>query len=212
MYHYSLVRKETIMEFTNELKKRFELFKKKIDLEKTGQFFLNKGGIILGGVLLVAIISISVAVVGKSANEAIGNESSTKYLGQSVLVDANADKVEDMGDDYFVSAVADRKQVRQEALAVLEQVAANPDVLPDTKDKALLDIAAIVKEMSVESNIESLIKAKGIEDCMAVLSDGKCTVIVKSEGLLANEVAQILEIVVTEAELSPEQVTINEMK
>ena len=130
-----------------------------------------------------------------------------------MLVDVNANKEPlDEDTDYFQNAVLDRKQVREEALAVLEQVAANPDVLPDTKDQALSDIAAIVKEMSVESTIESLIKAKGIDDCMAVLSEGKCTVIVKTDGLLANEVAQILEIVVLEASLSPENVTISEMK
>lgn len=202
------------MELNAKLKEKLEVLRDKIDFEKTGKFFREKGAIVLGGVLLVAVITVSVAVIGKQEEDTLGNESGTKYLGQSVLVDANANKEPSLDDeaDYFQSAAADRKQVREEALAVLEQVAANPDVLPDTKDQALSDIAAIVKEMSIESNIESLIKAKGIDDCMAVLSDGKCTVIVKTDGLLANEVAQILEIVVLEASLSPENITISEMK
>jgi len=201
------------MELKTKLKEKLDVVREKIDFEKTGKFFREKGAVLLGSVLLVTVITVSVAIVGKQDADALGNESTPKYLGQSVLVDANANKEPSLDkEDYFQSAAADRKQVREEALAVLEQVAANPDVLPDTKDQALADIAAIVKEMSVESNIESLIKAKGIDDCMAVLSEGKCTVIVKTDGLLANEVAQILEIVVLEASLSPENVTISEMK
>lgn len=203
------------MEFTAKLKEKFEEIKEKASSSEAMKFFREKGGLIVGSILLIVVVTVSVALVNSQGSQtASGNESGTKYLGQSVLVDANADKETDndaAGGDYFQTAVADRKQVREEALAVLEQVAANPDVLPDTKDQALSDIAAIVKEMSTESNIESLIKAKGIDDCMAVLSEGKCTVIVKTEGLLANEVAQILEIVVTEANLTPENVTINEI-
>ena len=203
------------MEFTAKLKEKFEEVKEKASSGEVAKFFREKGGLIVGSILLIVVVTVSVALVSnQEAQTAAGNESGTKYLGQSVLVDANADKEPDnvVGGDYFQTAAADRKQVREEALAVLEQVAANPDVLPDTKDQALSDIAAIVKEMSTESNIESLIKAKGIDDCMAVLSEGKCTVIVKTEGLLANEVAQILEIVVTEANITPDNVTINEMK
>lgn len=201
------------MELKAILKEMVDLLREKIDFQKAGKFFREKGALVLGSVLLIAVITVSVTIIGNQENEALNNESSTKYLGQSVLVDANANKEPTLEvEDYFQSAAADRKQVREEALAVLEQVAANPDVLPDTKDQALSDIAAIVKEMSIESNIESLIKAKGIDDCMAVLSEGKCTVIVKTDGLLANEVAQILEIVVLEASLSPENITISEMK
>lgn len=203
------------MEFTAKLKEKFEDVKEKASSSEAMKFFREKGGLIVGSILLIVVVTVSVALVNNQATQmASGNESGTKYLGQSVLVDANANNETDnnaTGGDYFQTAAHDRKQVREEALAVLEQVAANPDVLPDTKDQALSDIAAIVKEMSTESNIESLIKAKGIDDCIAVLSEGKCTVIVKTEGLLANEVAQILEIVVTEAKLTPENVTINEI-
>lgn len=201
------------MDIKTKLKEKLSELKEKISSNEAGKFFREKGGVILGSFLLIIVITVSVALVSAEDTDTLGNESTPKYLGQSVLVDVNANKEPlDEETDYFQNAVLDRKQVREEALAVLEQVAANPDVLPDTKDQALSDIAAIVKEMSVESTIESLIKAKGIDDCMAVLSEGKCTVIVKTDGLLANEVAQILEIVVLEASLSPENITISEMK
>ena len=59
-------------------------------------------------------------------------------------------------------------------------------------------------------NIETLVKAKGFEECVAVISEEKCSVIVKSEGLMDDQVAQILDIVITESDLSPENITIIE--
>jgi hypothetical protein len=46
------------------------------------------------------------------------------------------------------------------------------------------DIAQIAKDIEAEANIEALIKAKGFEDCVAVISGGEITVIVKAKNLL----------------------------
>lgn len=62
-------------------------------------------------------------------------------------------------------------------------------------------MSKIASQIEQESNIESLIKAKGFEDCIAVVGDGGATVIVASDGLLAGEVAQITEIICEQTSL-----------
>lgn len=55
--------------------------------------------------------------------------------------------------------------------------------MQETKNQALKSIEDMVAEMNSEVNIETLVKAKGFEECVAVISDEKCSIIVKSEGL-----------------------------
>lgn len=112
--------------------------------------------------------------------------------------------------DYFAQTVLSRKQARDEALEVLKSVAASDSALPEVIETALNDISQIAKDIENESNIETLIEAKGFSDCIAVISEGKATVIVKSEGLLANEVAQINEIVYETAGILPTDLKIIE--
>ena len=143
----------------------------------------------------------------------LGNES-TKILGNSVLTDANADGNEgtdtETAEDFFASAVINRQRVRDEAMETLRQVADSPDAMQETKNQALKSIEDMVAEMNSEVNIETLVKAKGFEECVAVISDEKCSIIVKSEGLTAEQVAQILDIAISESKLAADDIKILE--
>ena len=58
--------------------------------------------------------------------------------------------------------------------------------------------------------METLIKSKGFEECVAVISEGGASVVVKSSGLLENEIAQIQEIVYDTAGILPANLKIIE--
>ncbi len=112
--------------------------------------------------------------------------------------------------DYFSAAVIERESARDEALEVLQGVVDDSTALEAAKEQALKDIAAMAKVIENESNIETLVKAKGFEECVAVINGEKASVIVKSEGLQPNHLSQILEIVYLQAGILPENVTIME--
>lgn len=112
--------------------------------------------------------------------------------------------------DYFSASVIERERARDEALEVLQGVVDDASAIESAKEQALLDIAAMAKVIENESNIETLIKAKGFEECVAVINGDKASVVVKSEGLQPNDLSQILEIVYLQAGILPENVTINE--
>ncbi|MBE6624222.1 MAG: SpoIIIAH-like family protein [Ruminococcaceae bacterium] len=114
--------------------------------------------------------------------------------------------------DYFAQTVLSRQQARDEALEVLQAVATNSSALPEAIDAALADIAQIAKDIDSESKIETLVRAKGFEECIAVISDDSATVIVKTDGLLASEVAQINEIVYEQSGILPTGLKIIEKK
>lgn len=128
--------------------------------------------------------------------------------GDSVNTDVGAG--DGKTEDYFASAEVSRQQARDEAIEVLQGVVDDAAAIDSAKEKALADIAAMAANIEMEANIEQLIKAKGFEECVAVISGDQATVVVKSDGLAPNKLSQILEIVYKQASILPENVTITE--
>lgn len=125
--------------------------------------------------------------------------------------DGNPD-AEKGGSDYFAATQINRQRSRDEALEVLRMIVDNEEALQESKDAALKEISQISADIAKEANIEAMVKAKGFESCVAVIGSGNCSVIVKSAGLMPNQLAQIQEIVYKETGILPANVTIVEKK
>ena len=110
--------------------------------------------------------------------------------------------------DYFASTVLDRKEARDEALDVLKMVTESDDATEQAKAEAQAKISKIAVDIQNEANIETLVKAKGFEDCVAIISDGAVSVIVGAESLQAAQAAQILSIVYDTTGINPENISI----
>lgn len=112
-------------------------------------------------------------------------------------------------DAYFTAAALSRQQARDESLEVLQTVLASADALEETKTQALNDISRIAQQIEQESNVEALVKAKGFEECVAVINGESASVIVRSaSALLQNQAAQIGEIVYEQTGILPANVKI----
>lgn len=113
------------------------------------------------------------------------------------------------GEDFFAASALHRTKARDEAREVLQTVV---DSAPDgeASKQALADISRISADIEKEANIETLVKAKGFEDCIAVISGESLSIVVKSaDQLLPNEVAQIKEIAYKSANILPDNVVIS---
>lgn len=110
--------------------------------------------------------------------------------------------------NYFTAAALDREEARDEALDVLKLVTQSGEATEEAKAEASAKISKIAVDIQNEANIESLVKAKGFEDCVAVISEDAVSVIVKAESLKAAEAAQILTIVYETTGISPEKISI----
>ena len=106
--------------------------------------------------------------------------------------------------------VLSRRQARDEAMEVLQGVVDSDSAVDQMKTDAMEDMRRIADEIALEANIESLIVSKGFEQCVAVLNGDSASVIVKSDGLLPNEVSQISEIVYEQAGVLPANLNIIE--
>lgn len=130
--------------------------------------------------------------------------------GDNNMVDKNP-----AGDDtvnvstYFSATQLSRQEARDEALEVLQNVVENEEAAEATKQEAMAEISKIALDIQNEANVESLVKAKGFENCVAVISGDKINVIVASEEeLVASQVVQINEIVYEATGILPVNVKI----
>ncbi len=115
-----------------------------------------------------------------------------KVLGESLEVGNETDK----NSDYFAVSVIDRERTRDEAIETLREIVDNIDASEESKKDAMDKMTSLADSMTKEVNIENLVIAKGFSDCVAVVNGTSVDVIVKSTGLLPNEIAQIRDIVI----------------
>ncbi|MBQ8208225.1 MAG: SpoIIIAH-like family protein [Clostridia bacterium] len=182
--------------------------------EKAKKFFTKIGkrnAMIACSVLLIgAAIVLNVLLFGGSDNKdgfdysaAVGMDGSNASSGE-VLSGAEGDDA----DSYFATSLINRQRARDEAMEVLQSVVDNESADAAAKEMALGEIGQIAADMENESNIETLVVSKGFEQCVAVVSGGKVSVIVKGEELLDTQISQINEIVYEQTGILPENINI----
>ncbi len=188
---------------------------------KSGQFkekfknFCSRVGkrnfIIIGAVfLVVAALVINIAIFsreddGFDYDQSAGMDATNTGTGETTAptTDTSASV-----DTYFSDVQVNRQRSRDEAIEVLQAVVDNTSSTATAKEEALAEIQNLAKVMETEANIESLIVAKGFEECVAVISGENASIVVKSDGLIASEISQINEIVYQQAGIKPVNITI----
>ncbi|MBQ2734813.1 MAG: SpoIIIAH-like family protein [Clostridia bacterium] len=120
----------------------------------------------------------------------------------------NEETTTDSTNTYFSATQISRQKARDEALEVLQAVVDNADSSEAAKTEALASISAIAEEIQKEANIESLITAKGFEQCVAVLNGDTASIIVSADTLQPAQIAQINAIVYEQTGIAPAGVII----
>ena len=161
----------------------------------------KRNWIIIGSVLLIGIaVYLNFILYGGQSEPVADNLD----LSETPIAVENNQSEE----DYFAMTQISRQRARDEAIDVLQTVVDSEDALAEAKDAALAEISAIALEIENEANIEMLVKSKGFEECVAVISGDAASIVVKTDTLLPNEVAQITEIVYDQAGILPTNLNI----
>ncbi|MBR6603095.1 MAG: SpoIIIAH-like family protein [Clostridia bacterium] len=160
--------------------------------------------LLIGGAILLNVILFGSADSGEGFDysAAVGMD------GANVDTSAVNENAEEDSDKYFSTSLINRQRARDEAMEVLQSVAYNEEADDASKEKALAAIGQIAADMEDESNIEALVVSKGFEQCVAVVSGGTVSVIVKGEELLDTQISQINEIVYEQTGILPENIKI----
>lgn len=132
--------------------------------------------------------------------------SSTKYLGEASYVSNSQQDEEavqtgakpEQNEDYFEKTKKEREETRKEACETIEETLKGADLSDEEKASALGKIEEIGNRIEKEGNVEALLKAKGFEKTLVIISDSGVNVVVNSEGLTSAQTLQIQDVVTNE--------------
>lgn len=102
----------------------------------------------------------------------------------------------------------DRQNSRESALSLLDEVLSDIEADSEAKKKAIDEASVIAQNMVKESNIETLIKAKGVNDVVVYLSEDGCSVIVDKVG---DNILAIQDVITKETSLTADKITVTEI-
>ena len=169
--------------------------------EKIKKFFTSRAG--RSTIVIASVLVIGLAVYlnyrwfyDPASSLGYGENNMDDNYGDSQQTDTGAQQQE----DYFAAVSLSRSQSRDEAIEVLKLTLENSE--------ASERISKIALDIQNEANIETLVKAKGFEECVAVIGEDSVSVVVSAEALQATEVAQIMSIVFETTGVSPEKVSV----
>ncbi|MEG3007017.1 MAG: SpoIIIAH-like family protein, partial [Oscillospiraceae bacterium] len=137
-----------------------------------------------------------------SKTETVKNYGDAKYVDDKVLDAEN--------EAYFAEAKLTRTKSRDEAVATLKDMLADSTLAVEQKADLANKATEFAKSIEVEGKIENLIKAKGFTDCMVYYDNDqdRVDVVIKTQGLLDDETAQIWDIVSKETNVASDKVSI----
>lgn len=114
--------------------------------------------------------------------------------------------------DYFAQVRIARMTSRDEAVETLSTILGGGDLSGEESATYTNEAMTLSQLSDSENTIESLIKAQGFEDCVVYLNGTTANIVVKSEGLVPSEAAQIKDILLTEVTIPAENIRIFEVK
>lgn len=185
-------------------------------------------------VAAMIVLFICVAVyLNWSYTQGIGQEDavdadSPKILGEATLTNQEEEGKKEqvtkeekekspkdtVANDYFTNARMEKQKARDSALNTLKETTNQENISQEARDRATASIETLATGAVAESRIETLVRAKGFTDCVALINEESVNVIVKAPegGLTQSDTSKIRDIVVAEAKVKPSQIKIIEIK
>ncbi len=152
-----------------------------------------------------ADVSVSMSEAESNSSDSVQDVDTDNY-GESEFVNGEASA------DYFAQARLEKMTNRDEAVQTLQTIMGGGDVTQDEMVTNALEAVEVSKLIESEGNIESLVKAQGIEDCVVYLDGESAKVVVKTEGLEKAQAASIKDIILGEISVPAENIRIFEVK
>ncbi len=137
------------------------------------------------------------------------NPSDDKNLGEALNVNGNAENKEEQSpEEYFAMARENREASRKEATQTIKDLLSDVKATDEQKSAVTAQVIALTKAIEQESKIESLVKAKGFTDCLAYIESDKCSIVVQSDDLTAQDAAKISQVVTSQADIPAQKINI----
>lgn len=174
---------------------------------------MKKGKVIGKGQIAVGVMVVALAAAIWLNTKYM--PTTTKYLGEASYVSNTSDNSVQTSatvEDTFTSAKKEREKALNTACERVEELLKSENLTEDDKKSALKQVESIADTIKKEANIETLLKAKGFSEAVAVIGQDGINIIVKSDGLTTANTMQIQDIVTSESGLDLSKIKIIPVK
>ncbi len=165
--------------------------------------------VILGAAIFVNWQFGSVKVDDSEASKNLGD---AQYVNGTNVSQGDNENLTDDVADYFSSIRLERQQTRDTVKENYEKISADTSVSESEKAESMATFAKLMENIKKETDIENLVKAKGVNECVAVINGSAVTVVVDCEELNDVILLQIKEIANKQTNISFENITIIQAK
>ncbi|AEE91546.1 Conidiation-specific protein 6 [Tepidanaerobacter acetatoxydans Re1] len=180
-------------------------------------FMVRKRTVLMILFALVLVLSICMMFLGNSPKVTYNKQLNPSDLEKTSTTQANTDDVKmqsikNLESDFFIDYKLERDRLRSQEADYLRELINNPNVSNESKEKAQQDLITLSQKIEKEMITENLIKAKGFENAVVFFSDEFINIVVKADGLLPKDVAQITDVATKTSGVTVDKITIIERK
>ncbi|MBP2653002.1 MAG: SpoIIIAH-like protein [Firmicutes bacterium] len=162
---------------------------------------------VVGLIILVVVALIALGIWGFSReNQMVRVDRTTaRQVSTTVSLDTS---IPVSNQDFFVECRLDRDRLRSERSDMLRDVIKTAEN-EESRQKARNDALKLVLDKERETEIESLIKARGFTDALVLVQDNTVSVVIKTNTLSREDVVQVADVISRVSGAKPEDITIS---
>ncbi|MCL2053301.1 MAG: SpoIIIAH-like family protein [Oscillospiraceae bacterium] len=175
-------------------------------------FIIGKKHVILACLTLILGIAIYMNYAFSAAQDDIAAARTMSDLEVEDAVNYGDAAFVSTESDFFSQARLTRMTTRDEAVETLAAMLNGGDLSAEQTNVYTVEAVTLSKLSESEGRVENLIRAQGFEDCVVYLNGSTANIVVKTEGLVPSEVAQIKDILLNEITIPSENIRIFEVK
>ncbi|MEG6585632.1 SpoIIIAH-like family protein [Dendrosporobacter sp. 1207_IL3150] len=154
---------------------------------------------------VTSILATGIWHVKSSIEQAKADRSNAMQVTKAV---SNEQSTPVISTDFFTEYRLERDKMRSERSDLLREAIRSAET-EEIRNKAQENVLAMVKEKQRESEMESLIKARGFSDALVFYREHSVNAIVKAPVLSRDEVIQVADVISRVSGVKPEDITIS---
>ena len=151
------------------------------------------------------------SAIGEEAQDGSESVDGGSNYGDSQFVSGGSISDDDVS-AFFASARLSKRESRDEAKEFLQTMINGGDVRGEEIQAIAYDAAALGGFIESEAKVEAVLRAQGFSDVLCYISDRGTNIIVRTDGLTAQDAAKIRDALLSEVSIPVENITIVEIK
>lgn len=142
----------------------------------------------------------------------------SKELGAATYVNAEAVSTDDQvsevskqttkAQEFFAKSEMEREQSRDSAIETAQETLKLADSSEEAKTLAVEQLNKLEDNIVTETNIENILKGKGFSECLCMITDDSCSVIVLKDELVDDSPLIIKDAVLSQLDIDFNNITI----